>query len=126
MPQQFWCLRSLIKVLDAAIRTLAANEASQEAQLEKKAARLGCCPDSCSEPSHITQRYGGCSHRSSEATPLTGGIGRPTDVTKETGLTPILEARGLVKRYGKTQTLAWAAAIFVVFGLLAVVRFARR
>jgi ABC-2 type transport system ATP-binding protein len=27
-------------------------------------------------------------------------------VTKETGLAPILEARGLVKRYGKTQALA--------------------
>jgi ABC-2 type transport system ATP-binding protein len=28
------------------------------------------------------------------------------DVTKETGLTPILEAHGLMKRYGKTQALA--------------------
>jgi ABC-type Mn2+/Zn2+ transport system ATPase subunit len=78
-------------------------------------------------------------------------------------MTPILEARGLVKRYGQTQALAgldlvaspgrvvallgpngagkttfvravyyvglsllWAAAIFVVFGFLAVARFARR
>jgi hypothetical protein len=42
LPQQFWCLRSLIRVLVAAIRALAANEASQEAQLAKKAERLGC------------------------------------------------------------------------------------
>jgi hypothetical protein len=28
LPQQAWCLRSLMKVLDAAIRNLAANEAS--------------------------------------------------------------------------------------------------
>jgi hypothetical protein len=42
LPQQLWCLRSLIKVLDAAIRIFAANEASYVAQLEKKAAGLGC------------------------------------------------------------------------------------
>ena len=40
LPQQAWCLRSLMKVLDAAIRNLLANEASQVVQLEKKAPGL--------------------------------------------------------------------------------------
>jgi len=42
LPQQLWCLRSLIKVLEAAIRIFAANEASYVAQFEKKTAML-CC-----------------------------------------------------------------------------------
>jgi len=42
LPQQPWCVRSLIKVLDAAIRIFAANEASQVAQLAKKAPELEC------------------------------------------------------------------------------------
>jgi hypothetical protein len=42
LPQQLWCLRSLIKELAAAIRIFAVNEASQAAQFEKKTARLGC------------------------------------------------------------------------------------
>jgi len=42
LPQQPCRLRSLTKVLDAAIRNLAANEASQVAQLENKAPGLGC------------------------------------------------------------------------------------
>jgi len=42
LPQQLWCLRSLIKVLEAASRIFAANEASYVAQFEKKTAMLGC------------------------------------------------------------------------------------
>jgi hypothetical protein len=42
LPQQPCRIRSLTKVLEAAIRNLAANGASQVAQLENKAPGLGC------------------------------------------------------------------------------------